>query len=155
MQYITKKCPHCNHSYVINEIKNTSHYGSPIRTCNFCGKIFVDKDFIEIAVSGIHERDERKISITSLLSVFMGIVCAIFFLTSFDIDIFSIIISALAVLIPVWLAYSDFKEYGERQAFLKREKHASEQRLKNHEYALMLKEFGYDVPSKYLKQDKE
>ena len=47
--YYTTKCPHCKQ---LHERRKDSEqpYGSPFKTCKFCGKPFVDTDYVEIGL---------------------------------------------------------------------------------------------------------
>lgn len=164
MQYKTKKCPHCNHAYTVFEPKREGHYGSPLLTCEKCGKHFVDKDYREIAVDGIRDVDKKKIAPGS-------IVLFLFWLLFFFAEVMlflngqSIIFDnkrsfaelIIVLLIALFLLYqiiSNYKAYNIRQEILEKERLASESRLQNYQYALFLKQLGYSVPKKYLDPNK-
>ena len=102
MKYITKKCPHCKFAYMLMEPSGGQDYGSPIQTCQKCGRQFIDKDYREIAVSGIRKTDTKKVSpnaIYLLVSYLIFIIpCVI--VGSYDTEYFiwAIIISFLILL---------------------------------------------------------
>lgn len=163
MQYITKKCPHCNHAYTVFEAKGGAHYGSPLLTCEKCGKHFIDKDYREIAVDGIRDVDKKKIAPGSIV---LFLFCLLFFFVEvicflkgesiiFDNErsLAELIISFLVALCMLYLVINEYKSYNIRQEALKKERAASEERLRNYAYAAFLKQQGYDVPKKYLVPD--
>lgn len=58
MAYILK-CPSCGKrllTYEGYEIK----YGSPLRTCKYCGREYIDPRFRELAVTGFPEKEFKK-----------------------------------------------------------------------------------------------
>ena len=155
MEYVTKKCPHCNYPYTVLESKGAGYYGSPVRTCNKCGQTFIDKDYREIAIQGIREIDTQKISARTILFLIIGIFFGVGIFYLFDVDVISVIVAIIAVLLPTLNLISEYRNYGKRQAYLTMEKINSERRLENHEYAVFLKSLGYDVPKKYLEQNEK
>ena len=150
MEYTTKKCPHCNYTYTFREPKGTGHYGSPIRTCDKCNQYFVDKDYIEIAVDGIREVDKNRVSLRTIINSITFMFFAFGILYVFGIE--AIIFSIVPFIISIGLIVRDCAGYKSRQNYLNMERINSENRLKNYEYAALLKEFGYDVPEKYLEE---
>ncbi len=159
MQYTTKKCPHCKFAYTVMEAKGGVNYGSPILTCERCGKPFIDKEYREIAVDGPRDSDTKKIyPYTIFICVFTILFSGpvLFLFISYP-SLFSqkddFLLLIVAILLVVWAIYSvirDVKSYDERQEYLKKERAESEARLSNYQYACFLKEIGYDVPKKYL-----
>ena len=161
MVYKTKSCPHCGKTYSLMQPEKVGVYGSPFKRCPSCGGSFIDKDFREIAVSGIRPVDRRRFAPgTALLGVFplLFTLCGLFvgFTIGFDTTALALTFGGLAVLAcVVWLVYGEMKGYNSRQEYLREEARRSEERLSNPQYALALKEIGYKVPKKYLPQDKE
>ena len=157
MIYKTKSCPHCGLSYSVMQPEKSGFYGSPFRKCSLCGNTFIDKDYREIAVSGIRNVDTQRFSFGAAAlgifpSLFMVIGLWLGFSSGFDTR--SILFScggALFVSVVVWLVLSEVKGYDERQKFLKEESARSEARLQNPQYAAELKRIGYRVPEKYLR----
>ena len=162
MEYVTKSCPHCGYNYSIHEPKGSGFYGSKIRTCQRCGKQFIDKEYREIAIEGIREVDEHRISPATLFSAlfFIAFACALVWLFFNDLSLFSsgrtffsLIGAAISAGIGVFLVVSESNEYGERQEYLKQEKINSEKRMQNPQYINLLKELGYEISEKYLKKE--
>ena len=137
MKYVTKSCPYCHHSYQVHT-DMPKYYGSPLRTCeNFqCRKQFIDKDAIEIAVSGVRIVDKMKVSPANILAILMG--AAIFGFGIWGKDIM-VTLFGLAFLLG-----------GLFFLWLEKETAASYSRLNNVEYARTLQNLGYAVPSKFL-----
>lgn len=148
-----KKCPHCKKVYDSGSYSNALgagsaavyRYGSPFRRCAYCSQNFVDKDYHEIAVEGIREPDTQKVSTGTILISIAGAMFSLALMNS-DYAFFGIILLFLSVCSIL----HEFLTYKKRQAFLQKEKEASEQRLKNPGYALALKKLGVNVPEKYL-----
>ena len=159
MVYKTKCCPHCGKPYSIMQPAKSGFYGSPFRRCQFCFQQFIDKDYREIAVSGIRKVDTMKVSVgTALLGVFPAMFFAVgiwllFVLPGNTTALVLTFGGAVAVAIAVWLCWSEAKGYAERQNFLRGETIHSEARLANPRYALALKQLGYRVPQKYLPKE--
>ena len=156
MQYKTKKCPHCKHTYKFFDADYIG-YGSPVRTCESCGKNFIDKDYIEIAIDGIRKVDKKRCSPSTLIGAILF--CGIFVFTLSGNSLSTsdgppgmdeIIFFGLLAAGSLYLLISEIRGFKERQRFLAEETIASENRLKNREYAYFLKELGYYVPEKYL-----
>lgn len=55
MVYKTKRCPSCHKAIQIMQPDRGPNYGSPLRVCPFCGKGYVDNDYVELAL-----KDPRK-----------------------------------------------------------------------------------------------
>lgn len=158
MTYVTKRCPHCGKAYSVMQPKNIGVYGSPLRRCQFCAKTFIDKDYREIAVSGIRHVDTKKIATgTILLGVFPALFFILGIVLSFQLPLsenktplYLALGGAIALLGVVYLCWAEAKGYKNRQQYLQEESQRSEMRLKSLEYASLLKELGYSVPAKYL-----
>ena len=156
MVYHTKSCPHCGFHYSIMQPAKSGFYGSPFRTCSICRKSFIDKDYREIAVSGIRSVDTQRVSTsTALLSIFPALFFAAGLYCCFSVGFSpsSVLITAggaVVLAIVIWLMFSEARGYEQRQQYLKQESEQSEARLRNPEYALALKKLGYHVPEKYL-----
>ena len=136
------------------EAKGGVDYGSPIQTCKKCGKLFIDKDYREIAVSGIRKTDTKKVSPFSIyifsasLIAFIGVL--VFFVMEGTFSIGILLAVTFFLSCSIYNIVTEYKEYDLRQEFLREEKRKSETRLSNYQYASFLKQIGYDVPPKYL-----
>ena len=150
-----KKCPNCGKTYehYTTYTKNfTSHSGCPITTCKYCGEIFIDKDIKEPAL----ESKPAKVSIIDcIFTMFFPFgVLSIVFAIPLIIHYTSEPWYYLFVIIPaiIWISFVIF-------ALVKRDKinkelieeyKASEERLKDLEYAQLLLKYKFNVPDKYL-----
>lgn len=125
-------------------------YGSPIRVCEYCHNTFIDKDFIEIAISGIQPIDKKKVSPQAIAILVSGV---FFFILSLYLLSEVWIFFPLALLMFGFSIYNiidEYRGYEKRIVYLENESVESKKRLSNPQYALALKEIGYKVPSKYL-----
>lgn len=146
--YVTKKCPHCGYAYQIHQSGDQHFYGSPFRMCGRCHKGYIDADAIEIAVSGVRERDKMPFNFGNLVFVALGIFMLV---EGIKYEMLSLTLMGLFPLgLATYLIYDQIKNYQERLAWLEKETIASENRLKNIDYARRLADIGYKVPKKYL-----
>lgn len=148
--YVTKKCPHCGFSYQILKSGNQHFYGSPFKVCLKCGKKFVDKDAIEIAISGIREYDKFKFSIGWIINAILGMFslwCGTF---DKELGMLMTIVGLIFIVSAIYFIYDEIKGHKNRLAQLEEEKRKSYDRLADVQYALKLKKLGYDVPEKFL-----
>lgn len=157
MIYTTKKCPYCNHTYSFMQPKSYS-YGSPLQVCRRCGKYYVDKDFKEIAISGIRKIDTMRITPFSIIAslLFTPLFVSSIYMQFYQPDnmsLFALITFGAFDIFAFYSIYNDCSSFKERQKYLIDEQHRSIARLKNPSYALTLKNLGYDVPKQYLYSD--
>lgn len=143
---ITKKCPFCRKVYEQRSISIRGRqiaeedkwlFGSPARVCPNCKRLFLDKDMQELAITSPRKRDKAIITEAS---------CKIALMRLASQATLSYICGAFGAL---W-ALADLALYPVRMKKLARERQASEKRLSDPSYALMLKKAGYAVPEKYL-----
>ena len=155
VQQITKKCPYCEKIYEQRACGGFGRrsapediwvYGSPMKLCPNCKRIFIDKDVKELAITELRKSDTAKITANTKVLLPMGALVALL-LYLLGQPSFAIVAVAVAV---VYLAM-DLGMYPMRMNKLKREREASEKRLSDPEYAAALKKAGIDVPEKYLK----
>lgn len=155
---IKKYCPKCYAKYDDRMYYHTPSkenriiYGSPIKKCNQCGEVFLDKDYSEIAIDGVREVDKMRLTPYTMVSSGVGIVISIIFLLG-GITGNALHIALLGFALIAYEVHSIWSEYhgwDERQEKLRYETEASERRMQNLEYALTLKMLGYSVPDKYL-----
>ena len=155
MKYKTKSCPYCNHTYTILD-SAYFQYGSPIRTCKRCGKIFIDKDYHEIAVEGItwatRQHLKNKVSNSSIAGLIISLFIFLGGILNNASEYASILLwgGGLLGALSIWCIIDDIKKYHSFVEDIEKEKAASRARLSVPAYASALKELGYDVPMKYL-----
>ena len=156
MQQITKKCPYCGRVYEQRacggfgrkpQPEDVWVYGSPMKLCENCKRIFIDKDVKELAITELRKSDTAKITANTKMLLPMGVIVAVL-LYALGQPTFAIVAAAVAV---VYLAM-DLGMYPMRMGKLKKEREASEKRLSDPEYAWALKKAGIDVPERYLKE---
>lgn len=147
----TKYCPHCNRIYDVETISGSAlkpretKYGSPLRICPHCKKVFLDREYHEIAIEGPQRADMVRVSpygcVCCAFGVGMGIIM-------FGAGL--ALVGCLFIGLGAYSYYSEASTYAERQQRVIREAEASEERLKNPAYAAILKRLGYPVPDRYL-----
>ena len=157
MQQITKKCPYCGRVYEQRACGSFGRkpqpedvwvYGSPMKLCESCKRIFIDKDVKELAITELRKSDTAKITANTKMLLPMGALVAVL-LYVLGQPTFAIVAVAVAV---VYLAM-DLGMYPMRMGKLRKEREASEKRLSDPDYARALKKAGIDVPEKYLKRE--
>ncbi len=155
---LVKNCPYCRHVYEQRSYVAQSRtpadedrwlFGSPMKMCPNCHKMFVDQDMQELAITRPRKRDTVLINASTVKIALIGAVlgAGLIFLahqTELGLIAFGV---ALATVI------ADLALYPNRMKKLEREREASEKRLSNPDYARMLQKAGYHVPEKYLKQE--
>ena len=155
MQHLTKKCPYCGRIYEQRSYGSVGRkpapedawvYGSPMKLCANCKRIFIDMDVKELAITELRKSDTAKITASTRTLLPMGALVALL-LYVLGQPTFAIVAAAVAV---VYLAM-DLGMYPMRMGKLRKERAASEKRLSDPEYALALKNAGIDVPERYLK----
>ena len=157
VQQITKKCPYCGKVYEQRACGGFGRkplpedvwvYGSPMKLCANCKRIFIDKDVKELAITELRKSDTAKITANTKMLLPMGALVAVL-LYVLGQPTFAIVAVAVAV---VYLAM-DLGMYPMRMGKLKKEREASEKRLSDPDYARALKKVGIDVPERYLKNE--
>lgn len=154
VRQITKKCPYCGRIYEQRtcgglgrnaSIEDAWTFGSPMKICAYCKKIFIDKDVKELAITQPRKADLAKVtaSTRSLLIAGALVTLLLYLLGQRS---FALVAAGIAVLYLVL----DLGMYPMRMGKLKKERAASEQRLSDPEYARALKRSGIDVPERYL-----
>lgn len=158
MQHLTKKCPYCGRIYEQRSYGSVGRkkpapedawvYGSPMKLCGNCKRIFIDMDVKELAITELRKSDTAKITANTKMLLPMGALVAVL-LYVLGQPTFAIVAVAVAV---VYLAM-DLGMYPMRMKKLRREREASEKRLSDPDYARALKKAGIDVPERYLKNE--
>ena len=149
-------CPYCQKK--VPGYKPTKiAYGTPIQTCPKCGHDYYDRRFFEPAVSGfvMGELDKKR----PLKLGFSGLVC---FLICFGVNWLQIresgeyyVYLAIIQFVSIFVILAAIIDAIRIVVGSKRKKldfimWQSDERLKNTEYAVFLKEKGLNVPEKYL-----
>ncbi len=155
MEYVTKKCPHCGHAYTVLHPGSDTSYDSPIVKCEKCGQYFVDKDRIELALTGKTAASVPYHSCNTYLQLSVltfGEIALIYLQFDGGLGEYWWLLIVISVFyLGAWLLFiSERTSYPERVAEFEKERLRSEARLSNPEYAALLKKLGYDVPEKYL-----
>ena len=154
--YTYKRCPHCGKMY--DSYSNHTKYwrkrvGSPLRTCSSCGKPFLDNDMEELALQPYNERGYGIFHCFFAFFWPFGAAAAMFTWLAIDLGQEKpwVIIVAIILHLAYWaLTISVIKN---RKKFIeehKRDYEASEKRLQDQEYALLLRKAGYYVPERFL-----
>ena len=157
MKTLVKNCPFCKK--VVEQRayaswgRNPSEqdkwlFGTPLRLCPHCGKLFVDKDRQELAITGPRKQDLAVIGPASLRLALMGVVLGALLLLG-KLNVFAWI--AFGVALATLIA--DAALYPTRRKKLEVERQASEKRLSDPRYAQALKNAGYDIPQRYLTRE--
>ena len=156
MQQITKKCPYCGKMYEQRTCGGFGRksapedvwvFGSPMKLCPNCKRIFIDMDVKELAITEPRKSDTAKITANTRMLLPVGALVALL-LVLLGQPTFAIVAAGVAV---VYLMM-DLALYPMRMNKLKKERAASEARLSDPEYARALKKAGIDVPEKYLNE---
>ena len=149
MVHVRKYCPNCKYMYKRAVGTNNVLYGSPIQTCPVCHHQFIDTDYQEIAIVGVQNGDDKRITFTSALVFIIGgilIAESIGVLVQGDgRAVWTLIIGLALVALPL----VKFFTHNQTLVELKEEKRASEKRLSNPEYIKQLMMIKYPVPKRY------
>lgn len=150
-------CPNCGKRFFNNNNSNSFHYGSPIRFCKKCNGAYVDKSYHEIAVEGFSpkEVDVKTGLKTALVGLIMAVTCAGIFITEIKYSsryhrFFPVMAIMGIVLIFVGIIDSVRVKTGLKAKALEKLRQESIQRLRDTNYAVQLKELGYNVPAEFL-----
>lgn len=150
MKYVTTRCPNCN-KILRNHDAFPHTSGCPIKICPHCGQSYIDTYCTEPAFKDYKAEDKSSI-FGKLLSacILRAIVCGGLLACFLD---GKICIILGVIIFIIWFAYSYTKNCKTIDSDNEKERilwEASDQRLKNPEYARKLKDAGFPVPSRYL-----
>ena len=123
-------------------------FGTPLKLCPHCGKLYIDKDMQELAITGPRKQDTVFVGPASLRIALMGVALGALLLIG-RLTVFACIAFGVALATLV----ADAALYPTRQKKLAAERVASEKRLSDPDYARALKNAGYDIPDRYLKKE--
>ena len=157
MKTLVKNCPFCKkvveqRAYASWGRKPSEEdkwlFGTRLKLCPPCGKLYVDKDIQELAITGPRKQDTAFVGPVSLRIALMGVVLGALLLIG-RLTVFACIAFGVALATLV----ADAALYPTRQKKLAAERVASEKRLSDPDYARALKNAGYDIPDRYLKKE--
>ena len=157
MKTLVKNCPFCKkvveqRSYASWGRKPSEEdkwlFGTPLKLCPHCGKLYIDKDMQELAITGPRKQDTVFVGLASLRIALMGVALGALLLIG-RLTVFACIAFGVALATLV----ADAALYPTRQKKLAAERVASEKRLSDPDYARALKNAGYDIPDRYLKKE--
>ncbi|MBR2797991.1 MAG: hypothetical protein IKF98_06615 [Clostridia bacterium] len=157
MKTLVKNCPFCKK--VVEQRAYASWgrqpseqdkwlFGTPLRLCPHCGKLFIDKDIQELAITGPRRQDTAIVGQASLRLALMGVVLGALLLIG-RLNVLAYIAFGVALV----TVGADAALYPTRQKKLEAERLASEKRLSDPGYARALKNAGYDIPERYLTKE--
>ncbi len=147
MTYRTTRCPHCGHRIEIMVSSNLKHYGSPLRCCPKCNEMYIDKNYIEIALQGVRTIDKMLFSpgwiITLIISIGL-IILGCMDITSDDNSMswLFIILGGILAIGSIWAVIDEIRSHKNNMRKLEDERIASETRMTNKEYVELLKQAG-------------
>ena len=108
-------------------------FGTPLKLCPHCGKLYIDKDMQELAITGPRKQDMVFVGPASLRIALMGVVLGALLLIG-RLTVFACIAFCVALATLV----ADAALYPTRQKKLAAERVASEKRLSDPDYARAL-----------------
>lgn len=159
MTYYKFKCPHCGKTVGRASSLDVNTYGCPLRTCPNCGKIYIDSHCKEPALYSYKEGGIVSCIVHSIIVALFGamavfIVCGIVtavtdsFYKAIE-PIVWIMLGAFIAFFAVNLVY-EVKHLKTSNEDALRAWKESDARLRNIEYARLLKDAGFKVPKTYL-----
>lgn len=150
------KCPHCNRVVESGTIRET-RYGSPFRTCRYCGRTYFDDGYQEAGL--LSEKDFKKIAAQPWECIFgllLGLPAFFFAKGKSIIDLlksggwlFLIFIAIGCIPIVRYLIYNP-----EKDQKLQNEIAESNQRLNDPIYVIRLDKAGVEIPPYMLERAK-
>ncbi|MBQ8789961.1 MAG: hypothetical protein IJZ51_01470 [Ruminiclostridium sp.] len=156
MNIFCKGCGKKVDTFVVGDYR----YGSPIKTCPKCKAEYINPVYHEIETDGISPDafDIKKLLIVLLIGViFFVISAAMHYYEVTTLDYYHTIYIAIMVIsiIVILFAIGDIIliKTGLKEKRNERKRQESVQRMSNPEYALKLREFGYNVPQKYIPEE--
>ena len=120
----------------------STKYESPVKFCHRCKKMYIDKDCIELGLEVSPLDREKKIL---PLSIWIFLLGAPFFTFGGEDVKIGIVLWCIAGLI----VFLSLRSYPRRIEDLKQALAESEERLKDVEYLMILKDNGYYISDKY------
>lgn len=154
-----KVCPHCGAAFRDNPPQGIGPYGSPQRTCPDCKETYYDREYREIAVSGVSRMDRWAVTPNTIrlcgIPFLLGVLLLVYMIGSARFDVFQSLFVLMFIGFPAMIFTREAKGRPARLAYLEEETKASQRRLSDPAYARMLKEMGYKVPEACLAGDEK
>lgn len=142
--YYSVKCPHCNR-VVESGANRAKRYGSPFRTCDFCGRTYVDNNYTEVGCLTDKEIKNRRFSWQSLIWILIGVTMICYgFVDSMD---WWAVVGVVCFGIGVVSLISYLTYVPSNDTSLQLELTKSKERLLDPRYVVALWEVGSQVPS--------
>ncbi|MBE6587637.1 MAG: hypothetical protein E7647_04390 [Ruminococcaceae bacterium] len=158
----TLRCPNCNKN--IGTVSEGEYlYGSPLRTCPKCKKLYHDPRYHEIAIEGIRREDidpDSEYLAGKRKSGFLSILGGIGVMVAFVVLIFLGRIFYFFPVISVMLIASGISTLSsttggaveKKKIQLQQEATLSRARMQNPQYVAQLRSLGYNVPDTNYQQ---
>ncbi|HBH95850.1 MAG TPA: hypothetical protein DDX91_08850 [Ruminococcaceae bacterium] len=150
------RCPNCGKRIPQSDQKQYL-YGSPIKFCKKCRGAYVDRSYHEIAIDGFppSEMNAKTGLKSALVGIIMFVTCAGIFITEIIYSgryhrIFPVLAVMGIVLVFIGIIDSIRVKTGSKAKSLEKKRQESVQRLRDPNYAVQLKELGYNVPDEFL-----
>ncbi|MCM1298598.1 MAG: zf-TFIIB domain-containing protein [Firmicutes bacterium] len=152
------KCPNCGKK-ISDYNPNSYLYGSPIKYCKKCKGAYVDTTYHEIAVDGF-PKEEMKTS-TGLKSALFGlavfVICGGIFVAEIMFTdgyyrVFPVMAVVGFIAMIAGIVDAIRVKSGAKAGSMEKLRQESIQRLNDVQYAMQLRELGYNVPPQYLPQ---
>lgn len=164
MIYKTKICPHCGRSIQIRQPDRGYEYGSPLRVCQYCEKIYVDQDFRELTLESPNKNFRFKSIARRVISIVIFGICSsvllqtVAMLFSEEKEFFSVdptishMLIAIGFVLSFLLFFPTSKRLERDSEELERVWQESFNRMKNPVYVEALQEAGFIIPTVILEK---
>ena len=146
-----EKCPHCGKKIPLYN-ENEYKYGSPIVSCTYCGKKYIDKRYHELAVEGMPHTELNSARyrlfaiICAAVSVLLFAVWFLMYKTGGRVMLEIAVMAPIFALVAVFNLVEFVKvKTGIKEKQLEKYMEESKKRLSDQVYAAELKENGYHI----------
>lgn len=144
----TVTCPHCSHENNSHRNENNTNYGSPLITCEKCGKQYLDT-VREIALNGVSVFEKLPARPAGLVVLIAGF---IFFCTTISHGFLkrtkNFALGVFLMAVGLFWIFTDIRSHQKRKTILEEERKASEARCSDPAYVETLKKLGYKIKAK-------
>ena len=148
-------CPHCGKN-IANYNPSSHDFGTPVRRCKHCNGAYLDTRYIELAVEGYNPnylttKGGKRIFLIGLIGTLLaGILNLLNYYNGYY-SLRAILCCVLGVILMIIGIVDIIRvKTGLKGKNLAKKQEESIQRLKNKDYAVTLKNCGYNVPEEYL-----